>query len=70
MQSYVDPIVTKDQLQPWKDKAKLVFPHLWAALSKSRGINENLGRGEDLIEAKEWQVFFFNTTTGAYGKRE
>ena len=58
MQIYVEPIVTKNQLEPWKDKAKQVFPHLWSALSKLRGINENLSRGKDLIEAKEWQVFF------------
>ena len=34
MQSYVDPIVTKHQLQPWKEKAKRFFLHLWSALSK------------------------------------
>ena len=58
MQKYVDPIVTKKQLDPWKAKAKEIFPHLWSSLSNSRGINENCSRGEHLIEAKEWQVFF------------
>jgi len=57
-QDYSTPIVTFEQLQPFLENSKELFPVLWSLLSGLRGIKPNRKRSAHLVEAKEWQVFF------------